>query len=235
MRILHLYHDIMNFYGDYANVEAVKQLALSNGVSCTVDKVSLGDDADFSQYDFIFMGSATDRNQIIALEDFRRFSLQLKDYVESGKVALFTGSAFEILGKSITENDKVCDGLGLFDFEVTKGSRVSEDIIVRFENLKQPLVGYRNKRGAVNGITSPLFEVLYQNSKADIIKTEGVRKNNLFATHLLGPVLIKNPHFLVYITQLIVNKELSADSLKFNQLSFDVTFNELNKTAQLSI
>lgn len=234
MRILHLYHDIMNLYGDYANVEAVKKLSEANGVSCTVDKISIGDDADFSQYDFIFMGSSTERNQKVALEDFRRFSDQMKNYIENNKVALFSGSSFEILGKSITDESQVYEGLGLLDFDVVEGERVSEDIIVKADFLSRPLVGYRNKRGIINSVDSPLFEVLYQNGKSDIIKTEGVRNRNLFATHLLGPVLIKNPHFLLYISELILKKELSSDSLKYNQLSFEVTFNELNKTANLS-
>lgn len=234
MRILHLYYDILNLYGDYANVEAIKRLAQANEVSCTVDKISLGEDADFSQYDFIFMGSSTERNQKVALEDFRRFSDQLKNYVDSGKVALFTGNAFEILGKTIKDNTKVHNGLGLLDFDVVEGDRVSEDIIVKADDLSLPLVGYRNKRGVISSVESPLFEVLYQNSQKDIIKNEGVRYKNLFCTHLIGPVLVKNPHFLLYISELILNKELSDDSLKYNQLSYEVTFNELNKRANLS-
>ena len=56
MKLLHLYHDIMNLYGDYANVSALKRILEQSGEDVIVDKLSFGDIADLSQYDFIFVG-----------------------------------------------------------------------------------------------------------------------------------------------------------------------------------
>ena len=36
MKILHLYHDIMNLYGDYANVSAMKRVLEKSGEEVTV-------------------------------------------------------------------------------------------------------------------------------------------------------------------------------------------------------
>ena len=42
MKILHLYHDIMNLYGEYANVAALKRMLEKNDVACEVETLSVG-------------------------------------------------------------------------------------------------------------------------------------------------------------------------------------------------
>ena len=54
MKILHLYHDLMNLYGDYANVSALCRMLELNNIEFSLDKKSLGDEVDFSEYDFIY-------------------------------------------------------------------------------------------------------------------------------------------------------------------------------------
>ena len=47
MKLLHLYHDIMNLYGDYANVSALKRILEQSGGStpgCTAEACSLRDE-----------------------------------------------------------------------------------------------------------------------------------------------------------------------------------------------
>ena len=55
MKLLHLYYDIMNLYGDYANVSAMKRILEKSGEQVTVDRLTLGDSVDFSQYDFVYI------------------------------------------------------------------------------------------------------------------------------------------------------------------------------------
>ena len=103
MKILHLYHDIMNLYGDYANVSAMKRVLEKSGEEVTVDKLSLADTAVLADYDFIFIGSGTERNMHYVLEDFKKYADDFKACVNSGKVILLTGNSFEMLGKTITD------------------------------------------------------------------------------------------------------------------------------------
>ena len=46
MKILHLYHDIMNLYGEYANVSALERMLEKSGVKFTTDRLTLFDNAD---------------------------------------------------------------------------------------------------------------------------------------------------------------------------------------------
>ena len=103
MKLLHLYHDIMNLYGEYANVLALRDILRKGGVDVEVEKKSFGEKVNFADYDFVYVGSGTERNQKLVLEDFRRLEQDFRDYVGSGKPALWTGNSFEILGSAITE------------------------------------------------------------------------------------------------------------------------------------
>lgn len=57
-------------------------------------------------------------------------------------------------------------------------------------------------------------------------KGEGVRKNNLFCTHLTGPVLMKNPEFLTYMTKLVTGRDVEPNPLAVK--GYEVTVRELN-------
>ena len=46
MKILHLYHDIMNLYGEYANVSALERMLEKSGVKFTTDRLTLFDNAE---------------------------------------------------------------------------------------------------------------------------------------------------------------------------------------------
>lgn len=234
MKILHLYYDIMNLYGDYANVSAVERILNKSGVEVSVDKLSFADNADFSDYDFIFIGSGTENNQKLVLEDFKKYSQQLNDYIESGKPVLMTGNSFEMLGKSITDCDgNVYDGLNLFDFTVTEQNktRVTGDIIYNADFSDKPVVGFVNKCSEIKGIKTSLFSVVMGLSDNTESKNEGIRYKNLFGTHVTGPLLIKNPYFLEYMAEIIKPAEctLKTDYLAFERKGYNVTLNELKK------
>ena len=232
MKILHLYHDLMNLYGDWANVAAMQRILEKSGESVRVDKVTLGGSADLESCDFIFIGSGTERNLRVALEDFRMYSSALEKYAESGKVILMTGNSFEMLGKSLTDSGgKTVEGLGFFNFASVEQNktRVTGDVIYSCDFLTQPLVGFVNKCSEIRGIEKPLFSVQMGLANFDGDKSEGIRKNNLFGTHLTGPVLIKNPHFLAYLAEIILGRAPQTDYLTFERAGFDVTLGELKK------
>lgn len=88
MKILHLYHDIMNLYGEYANVSALERMLEKSGVKFTTDRLTLFDNADLGDYDFIYIGSGTEKNQRLVLQDFKKYKDFLVEYINSGKVIL---------------------------------------------------------------------------------------------------------------------------------------------------
>lgn len=232
MKILHLYHDIMNLYGDYANVAAMRRMLEKSGEDVTVDRLSLADTAVLEDYDFIYIGSGTEKNQRVVLADFQKYAESLKAVIDSGKVVLLTGNSFEMLGKSITDSSgQVFRGLGLLPFTVAEQNktRVTADVIYNCDFLNRPLVGFVNKCSEIRGVDSRLFSVKMGLGNARDDSFEGVRLNNCFGTHLTGPILIKNPHFLVYLAGLLLGRAPESDWLTHERAGYQITLRELTK------
>ena len=182
MKILHLYHDIMNLYGEYANVSALERMLEKSGVKFTTDRLTLFDNADLGDYDFIYIGSGTEKNQKLVLQDFKK----------------------------------------------------NKDFLVEYINiLTKPIVGFVNKCSEIKGIENHLFTVKHGLGDYENAKAEGLKDKNLFATHVTGPIMIKNPHFLEYIA-LQISKNTDSfkpctDYLDYERAGYEITLGELTK------
>ena len=53
MKILHYYHDIMNLYGDYANVLALQDMLTRAGEEVVIEYKTIGDPVQLSDYAFV--------------------------------------------------------------------------------------------------------------------------------------------------------------------------------------
>ena len=232
MKILHLYHDIMNLYGEYANVAAMQRMLEKNNVPCEIDKLSVNDKLSIMEYDFIYVGSGTESNQKYVLEHLMAYKDELKEYIEAGKMLLMTGNSFEILGKTLKDaKEKVYEGLGFFDFSVKEQERTrnTADAIFVMEGQEKPLVGFINKCSTIEGINTPLFQVKMGLGNETKGTTEGIRYKNFYGTHLTGPILIKNPYFLIQIASDLCGKEMNGDSLTYEKAGYEITLRELTK------
>ena len=246
MKILHLYHDIMNLYGEYANVAALKRMLEKNDVVCEVDTLSVGDELKLLDYDFIYVGSGTESNQKFVMEHLKKYMEDVKTYVENGKFLFMTGNSFEILGKTITDaKGKEYAGLGLFDFAVTEQEKTRNtadaifsiatqsseytDTILRMENKRKELVGFINKCSTIKGITSPLFQVKMGLGNENKEEGEGMVYHNFYGTHLTGPILIKNPYFLQDLASKLCGKEMDGEYLNYEKAGYEITLRELSK------
>ena len=106
IKILHLYYDLLNLYGEYGNINILKKHIEDQKVEVIVEKKTIGDEFNLQDYDFIYCGSGTASHLLVALEDFIKHKQELLDYISLHKYALFTGNSFEMLGKIIyTQTD----------------------------------------------------------------------------------------------------------------------------------
>ena len=208
MKILHLFHDLMNLYGDYANVLALERALTGKGAETEIIRRSVGDNLYFSEFDFIYIGSGTERSQKAALEYLRDYADAFKGAADSGALILATGNSFEMFGRKITDRDKkVHNGLGLFDFITEEGSeRIVTDSVVEFEGHE--LIGFVNKSSGIYGIKEPLFTVKKGagNSPKDAA-AEGIHIGNFYGTHIIGPLLIRNPSVAEYFAELLISRD----------------------------
>lgn len=232
IKILHLYHDIMNLYGEYANILALERILENNNVLYETDKLSVGDSLNLMEYDFIYMGSGTESNQKFILEELQPYRQEMQNYIEAGKMLLMTGNSFEILGKELTDAEKkIYKGLGIFDFTVFEQDKIRQtaDAVCLMEGQKRPLVGFINKCSSIYGIKTPLFQIKMGISNEKDQDTEGIRYKNLYGTHLTGPLLIKNPYFLAEIAGILCEKEMDDNYLTYEKAGYEITLRELTK------
>lgn len=206
IKLLHIYDDLMNLYGEYANIAVLQRYLTDLGHSVRVDTLSLYDDRDISGYDFYYMGSGTESKQKLALSQLMKYRDTLKAVAEQGSVLLFTGNSFELLGATITDAEgKEYEGLHFADFTTVEGKRriVGDALAVDGDDL---LVGFINKCSKTSGIETPLFTMKMGFGNEKDRSAEGFRLKNCFGTHLTGPILVKNPSMLRKIAALLVGE-----------------------------
>lgn len=237
VKIVHLYPDCMSLYGEYANVVMLRRHLEALGVAVTVEQVMLDDAPDFGEADFIYLGAGTERTQKAAMLALKDHAPGLSAALERGAVALFTGNAMEMLGESVTDvrGDR-WPGLGLADFTtVETDKRDPEDVIALTGLWETPVVGFMNKCSLTSGVRSPLFDSLRLGFGNDTAGgAEGYVEGNLFATHITGPVLVKNPDFVYYLLNRIFEnhgweKPEKWPELPYQRAAYEVTLRELSQ------
>lgn len=201
LTVLHLYPDCMSLYGEYANLAVLRRHLEAMGVTVSVRAVTCEDTPDFSGVDMVYMGAGTERRQKLALEKLLPHAEALKTAAEQGALVFFTGNAMEVLGASVTDaGGKVWLGLGLADFTTAEYARRDPGDVVAYSSLwGQNVVGFMNKCSITRGVVTPLFTEVKGFGNEESCEPEGYVSGNVLATHLTGPVLVKNPPFLDYL------------------------------------
>ena len=213
LTILHLYPDCMSLYGEYANVAVLRRHLEAMGVTVTVETALFEDTPDFAHADFIYMGAGTERTQKAALATLLPHREALKVAIGRGAVVLFTGNAMELLGASITgeESGRVWPCLGFAEFTTVEyGRRYPCDVVAEAELWEGDAVGFMNKCSETKGVETPLVRVEAGDpgntgdpDLDDGDDGEGYVDGSVFATHLNGPVLVKNPDFTDFLIRRI--------------------------------
>ena len=237
LNILHVYPDLMNLYGEYANLAVLRRHLEALDVEAHIRTALLEDAPDFDTVDMIYMGAGTERGQKAALTALTPYAGKLKEAAGRGAVLLFTGNAMETLGASVTDADgKVWPGLGLAEYAtVETKKRVATDIVASSTTVPATSVGFMNKCSITRGVVSPLFDSLSSGfGNEEDCGPEGFTLGNVFATHVTGPVLVKNPVF----TDLIIQRLFALRGwdlpeklpvLPHEQEAHDVTLEELSQ------
>lgn len=240
LHILHLFPELMSLYGEYANLTVLRRRLEQLGVTVTVEAVSCEAHIDFSTTDMIYMGAGTERSQKYALSLLRPYAESLRSAAARGSVLLFTGNAMETLGTSITDAaGTLHEGLALASFTTTEtGQRDPGDVIAVPTQWSDPVVGFMNKCSVTHGITTPLFSSLtlgFGNEERH--GAEGYVDGSILATHITGPVLVKNPAFTEHlIAQLFAQRGWAVPetlpTLPHEREAYAVTLRELTARIQ---
>ena len=201
IKVLHLYYDLLNLYGEQGNILALKRAFKNQNVEIEVDYLSVQDKIDFKKYDLVYLGSGSTENLLIDVEDIKRHKKELKKYIESKKVLLATGNSYLLFGQKINN----LDALGIFDYYAASSEKMAQESLMELYQEKD-IIGFQNREFIVNNKRNHLFKVkegLCDNLKSEY---EGYHEYNFYGTFVIGPLLIRNPHFTNKLVKEIMEK-----------------------------
>lgn len=207
IKILHFYPNLMNLYGSYANLMLLGAHLEAMGHQVRIETVDYEQQVDIASADLIFMGAGTERSQKAALADFARYGEAVCEAARNGMPMLFCGSAMELLGRTITdENGKEYEGIGLSDFvSVQHAKRLVEDVYGKTELYDEAVIGFMNKGSVITGVKTPLLSSTALGFGNEGRHTpEGYHEYNVFASYMTGPILAKNPRLMDVLIRAIL-------------------------------
>ena len=221
INVLHLYYDLLNLYGENANTRCIKRNLELNNIKVNVDLKSIKDTIKFEDYDIIYIGSGSEENLLLALKDLQKRKNELNDYIEKNKFLILTGNAMDLLGKYIKINDEKIEALKIFDyytefmnenlFKNASVNRIVGEVKGTTKLINEPIIGFQNRCDLNYNIKTPLFKLEQKYSNDNKSTNEGFTFKNVYATHIIGPLLIRNPYFTDYI----LNKLCESKKLKY--------------------
>ncbi len=206
LKILHLYPDAMDLYGDIGNVLALKRRCEWRGIDAEIAEVCVGGTGELGDADLIVMGGGQDTAQMHVVEDLCRRGPIIRDLINEGAAALVVCGGFQLFGTSYaTSAGDIIEGIGVFDAYTLGGpERIIGNVTIearlrRFgaahEQAPLRIVGFENHSGRtfLTGETKPLGRVLWGSGNLGDGSFEGAVYKNAIGTYLHGPVLPKNP------------------------------------------
>jgi len=194
LKICHLYPEVMNLYGDAGNLISIKKRLQWRGIECSISTVCMGESADFSEFDLIFIGSGREEEQRFLTSDLAEKAASLRDAAESGVAILAIGGGFELLGHYIDCSDgSRLTGAGVLDMHSIVGTERHTGNYL-FTTDFGDVVAFENHSGStyLGAGLEPLGKIVVgYGNKGNC--AEGARYKNVFGSYGHGPLLPKNP------------------------------------------
>ena len=234
IKILHLFPRLLSLYGEYGNVAVLRRALENMGCAVTVDSYENGDLIP-DDYDLIYVGAGTEDNLLEAIRRLMPCKEAIAASVANGPLWLATGNAMTLFGACVKRCDATSEALGCFDYAtaIYDNKRYLGDVLT-VEAFGGAFVGFVNTSCVYEGIATPLLTLRLGtklgNDKASA--ESGIRVGNFYGTELIGPVLVKNPHFLGHICRELTGEEISVDNNSYAQKAYDVALAELTRRIQ---
>ena len=232
MKIEVLYPELCSLYGDLANAE---YLARSGGAELVKTPLSAAPRFLTEDIAMVYMGGTTERGQVIVRDAFAPYLEGLQKRTEAGGLTLITGNAMEIFGEYIEDEDGSKEAmLNLFPFHADRHfmNRYNSLYLGKFPDGDRELdiVGFKSQFGHSYGVNdTPLFQTVRGAGINPAEKGEGIRRNNLMATYLIGPLVVLNPPFAKYLLHLM---GVAEPELAFEEAAMDVYTHRLEQFSQ---
>lgn len=194
IRIGNLYPLELTLYGENGNLKALKYALEKKGIEVEITSINKEDKLDLKNYDFIYIGSGRQEFLKDIKERLEPYKKDFLDYINKDKVMLATGNSIYIM-----------ELLRLYEIEEYDKRKVS-DVTGTTSLCNGKIYGFQNTEYLIRTTNDILFslESGYGNNETFM---EGYKKNNFYATSLIGPLLARNDNLTNYIVEVLINNK----------------------------
>lgn len=199
----YLYYDLLNLYGDSGNIKTLVYHLKEQGIDVDIKNITIGDKKDFNDIDLIYIGSGTNDNIMVALEDLKKDKKELEKYVKDNKFILSTGNSVELFGNYILSKDKI-KTLGIFDYVCMRQDRIVKDIKTETNIIDDKIIGFENHDGKILTYDEDLINI-----------------DNFYGTYIIGPLLVRNPKLCSYLVKELIRSKDKDYSFKNENYQLD--------------
>ncbi|QIL50193.1 glutamine amidotransferase [Weissella coleopterorum] len=211
----HLYADLMNTYGDYGNLVALRYYAKQMGVAFQTTTVSIGDQFDADAYDFVLFGGGQDYEEQVVAADLPTKATAIKQYIEADGPFLGVCGGFQLLGEYflLADGTRVEGISAMHHYTLNQPhSRFTGNVQIKNEETGQIYNGFENHQGRtfIADDERPLGTIIQGNGNNGEDGGEGLIYKNVFGTYFHGPVLTRNGNLALRILQIALERKYPA-------------------------
>jgi cobB/cobQ-like glutamine amidotransferase domain protein len=220
LKILWMYHDLMDLYGDKGNIETLRYRASKRGINVIVDTCTLQEKRNIEDYDIFFLGGGADKEQTLIYKDLLVRKESILKAKESGTAFLLICGGYQLFGQYYLDQDgQKIDGLGIYDYYTESSDRDHRCIgnIVVEANIydkKVTVVGFENHGGQTKAVSNPFGKVLVGHGNTYKGEYEGYMDAQTIATYMHGPLLPKNPAIADEVILRGLNRRYAVEHLE---------------------
>ncbi len=221
LKILYLYPDILELYGDFGNIQILKYRLEKRNIKAIITPYSIGYDVpNFKDYDLVFAGGGADQEQSILAEDLIKYKSNIKEAVDSGVFFLLICGAYQLFGKYYKGVEgNIIPGLNIFEYYTEaindRKKRCIGNVVINtnLNNKEYKIIGFGNHGGQTYDVKTPFGKVLFGNGNKFGDDNEGFFTKNIIATYLHGPLLSKNPELADYIIKCCLDRKYNENTI----------------------
>lgn len=220
LKILWMYHDLMDLYGDKGNIETLRYRASKRGINVVVDTCTLQEKRNIEDYDIFFLGGGADKEQTLIYKDLLARKESILKAKESGTAFLLICGGYQLFGQYYLDQDgQKIDGLGIYDYYTESSDRDHRcigNIVVKtnIHDKEVTVVGFENHGGQTKAVSNPFGKVLVGHGNTYKGEYEGYMDAQTIATYMHGPLLPKNPAIADEVILRGLNRRYTVEHLE---------------------
>lgn len=208
----HLYGDLMNTYGDYGNIVAMRYYAAQVGVDLDVELVSLENDFDDQKYDFVLFGGGQDYEEQIVAQDLKNKAAAIKRYIEADGPLLGVCGGFQLLGHYFLLADGTrVEGISAMDHYTLNqpNGRFIGNVLIKDPVTGNEYHGFENHQGRtfLGKGERPLGQVIQGQGNNGEDGGEGLVYRNVYGTYFHGPIFTRNGNLALEVLRTALERK----------------------------